>query len=67
MSVAKLSDELWIEVICQTNPGIAGTPRNVYRDSLRGSLMEVGHWMDSGDNILPTATKPRMPLAKIWE
>jgi hypothetical protein len=65
--VAKISDELWIEVICQTNPGIAGTPRNVFRYSLGVSLVEVGHWMDSGDNILPTPTKPRMPLAKVQE
>jgi hypothetical protein len=39
-------DELWVGVICQTNPGIAGSPRNVLRYSLRCSLMEVGLWMD---------------------
>ena len=48
MSVAKLRDELWIEVKCQTNPEIAGSPRNAFRCSpgVRGyggrALIELG-------------------------
>ena len=35
MSVAKGSDDLWVAVKCQTNPAIAGSPRNRLRASLR--------------------------------
>ena len=34
MSVEKLWDELWIEVKCQSNTEIAGSPRNSFRASL---------------------------------
>ena len=34
MSVAKGSDELWIEVKCQTNLEIAGSRRNNFRVSV---------------------------------
>ena len=33
LCVAKRSDDLRLEVICQTNQAIAGSPRNVYRYS----------------------------------
>ena len=33
MSVAKGWDELWVEVICQSNPEIAGSPRNIFKYS----------------------------------
>ena len=39
MSVAKGSDDLWLEVICQTNSEIAGSPRNTSR---RGLLLRNG-------------------------
>ena len=45
MYVAKCWDELWVEVKCQSNPEIAGSPRNVFRYSLNDSLREVGRWM----------------------
>jgi hypothetical protein len=32
--VAKCWDELWVEVKCQSNSEIAGSPRNVFRYSL---------------------------------
>ena len=32
---AKCWDELWVEVKCQSNPEIAGSPRNVFRYSLK--------------------------------
>ena len=31
------SDELWVEVKCQSNQEIAGSPRNAFRCSLMGS------------------------------
>ena len=34
MYVEKCSDELWIGVKGQTNPEIAGSPRNIFRYSL---------------------------------
>ena len=34
MYVTKCSDELWIGVICQTNPEIAGSRRNNFRVSV---------------------------------
>jgi len=33
VSVAKGWDDLWVEVICQTNSVIAGSPRNIFRYS----------------------------------
>ena len=45
MFVAKSSDELWVGVKGQSNLVIAGSPRNVFRYSLRDSLTGVGHWM----------------------
>ena len=45
MSGTKGWDELWVGVKCQTNPEIAGSPRNVFRYSLKSNLEEVGHWM----------------------
>ena len=46
MSGTKLWDELWVEVKCQSNSVIAGSPRNALRCSLRDPATEVGHWMD---------------------
>jgi len=44
--VAKCSDELWVEVKCQTNLEIAGSPRNSFRASVARSVPEVEHWLD---------------------
>jgi len=41
--VEKSGDELWIAVKCQSNPEIAGSPRNSFRASLKGSDMGVEH------------------------
>ena len=46
MYVARCSDELWIAVICQSSPEIAGSPRNISRYRLTLSYMGVEHWMD---------------------
>ena len=35
MSIAKGSDDLWVAVICQSNPEIACSPRNSFRASVR--------------------------------
>ncbi len=48
MSVEDGSDELWVAVKCQSNSEIAGSPRNVLRYSLTGSVLEVEHWMGAG-------------------
>ncbi|GAW32736.1 hypothetical protein JDF658_25280, partial [Carboxydocella sp. JDF658] len=32
----KSADEVWVGVKCQSNPEIAGSPRNSFRASLRG-------------------------------
>ena len=39
-------DEPWLGVKGQTNPEIAGSPRNVFRYSLACMLSVVEHWMD---------------------
>ncbi len=44
MVVEKAWDELWIGVKCQSNPEIAGSPRNFFRESLvRVKPLEVEH------------------------
>ena len=50
MSVEDGSDELWVAVKCQSNLEIAGSPRNVFRCSLRRFVAEVEHWMGEGPN-----------------
>ena len=40
MNLEKFSDELWIGVKGQSNPVIAGSPRNVFRCSV--DLVNVG-------------------------
>ena len=47
MSGAKGWDELWLGVICQSNPEIAGSPRNIFRYSLRKKLW-WGRALDGG-------------------
>ena len=37
--VAITWDDLWLEVICLTNPEIAGSPRKVYRDRVTKSTI----------------------------
>ncbi len=43
MSVEKGWDDLWIAVKCQSNPEIAGSPRNSFRASLKSKEAEVEH------------------------
>ena len=43
MSVENGSDDLWIGEKFQSNPEIAGSPRNSFRASLGVSLAEVEH------------------------
>ena len=42
-SVEKAADELWVAVKFQSNPDIAGSPRNSFRASLALRLPEVKH------------------------
>ena len=48
MSVENGWEELWLGVKCQSNPEIAGSPRNVLRYSLSWCMAEVEHWMGEG-------------------
>ncbi len=57
MSVAKGSDELWVEVKCQSNAEIAGSPRNVLRYSRGLRPPEVEHCCRAGAS----------PLTKRWQ
>jgi hypothetical protein len=41
--VEKAADDLWVEVKCQPNPEIAGSPRNSFRVSLKRYFMGVEH------------------------
>jgi len=45
VSVENGWDELWVGVKSQPSLAIAGSPRNSFRASLRGSATEVEHWM----------------------
>ena len=48
MSVENGWEELWLGVKCQSNPEIAGSPRNVLRYSHREDLVEVEHCLSKG-------------------
>ena len=62
MSGTKGWDELWVEVKCQSNPEIAGSPRNVFRYSL-GLKMNGGRALNGlGAVRLPNPIKPPMPF-----
>ena len=43
MNVEKFSDDLWIAEKFQSNPEIAGSPRNSFRASVGVRDMEVEH------------------------
>ena len=68
MYVAKCSDELWIEVKCQTNPEIAGSRRNSFRASVTSfstggrALNEVGGKMLTELNQTPNTDTQRMAV-----
>ena len=70
MSVEDGWDELWVAVKCQSNLEIAGSPRNVLRYSLTGSVLEVEHWMGAGPyrvtklNQTPNATTPTVGVRR---
>ena len=68
MSVEKGSDDVWIGEKFQSNPEIAGSPRNSFRASL---IFEgVGGRALNGLGALPrlpNLIKLRMPLNDVWE
>ena len=43
MNVEKFGDELWLGVKCQSNPELAGSPRNAFRRSVGLILPGVEH------------------------
>ena len=50
--VENMGDDLWIGVKGQANSVIAGSPRNVFRYSVRCLASEVEHWMGNGASPL---------------
>ena len=66
MSLENGSDELWVEVKCQSNLEIAGSPRNRFRASLE-SMACGGRALDGlgAFTALLNPTKLRMPVADI--
>jgi hypothetical protein len=61
VSVTKGRDDLWVEVKCQANLEIAGSPRNAFRCSPWERPTEVASRIGTGAYRLPTRTKRRMP------
>ena len=73
MSVAKGTDELWVEVKCQSNLAIAGSPRNALRGSLvvgaaggralerRGGLPLTNSHQTPNAGRLATGVRRRVP------
>ena len=47
-NVEKLADEVWLGVKCQSNPELAGSPRNVFRRSGVKTSMGVKHCFAAG-------------------
>ena len=43
LAFKKLRDDVWIGVKFQSNPEIAGSPRNSFRASLKRSIVGVEH------------------------
>ena len=46
--VEKSADELWLGVKCQSNPELAGSPRNALRRSDWCLILGVKHCFDAG-------------------
>ncbi len=46
--VEKSADEVWLGVKCQSNPELAGSPRNVLRRSGDGLIVGVKHCFGAG-------------------
>ena len=61
MSVKKGWDDLWIAVKFQSNPDIAGSPRNSFRASLGVDLYGGKALTEGGAERLPNSIKLRMP------
>ena len=68
MSVEKGSDDVWIAEKFQSNPEIAGSPRNSFRASL--VIESAGGRALNGLGALPrlpNLIKLRMPINGVWE
>ena len=57
MSVEDGLDELWVEVKCQSNTEIAGSPRNAFRGSL-GYIPAGGRALIGGGALARYQTRP---------
>ena len=58
---AKCSDDLWLGVKCLSNTAIAGSPRNIFRYSLKLNTLEVEILKGMRTERLQFPTKLRMP------
>ena len=67
MSVENGSDDLWIAEKFQSNPEIAGSPRNSFRASLVFKFTGGRALNRLGTERLPTLIKLRMPDKHIRE
>ena len=47
-NVAKLADEVWLAVKCQSNPELSGSPRNAFRRSRGETELGVQHCFAEG-------------------
>ena len=67
MSAEIGSDEVWLEVICLANLEIAGSPRNIFRYSLKCLIVGVEHWMDSSRAIRKVQSNSEYYYFIAWE
>jgi hypothetical protein len=58
---ANLSDDLWLEVICQSNSEIAGSLRNIFRYSVKCLVLGVELLDECLGSNLWHLTKLRIP------
>ena len=61
INAAKLSDDLRLEVICQSKPEIAGSLRNIFRYSVKCFFMGVELLDECLQGNLRHLTKLRIP------
>ncbi len=62
-----VADEVWIAEKFQSNPDIAGSPRNSFRTSLNEKITGGKALNGLGVERLPKPIKLRMPENQNWE
>ncbi len=64
---AKISDDLWLGVICQSKPEIAGSLRNIFRYSVKCSSLGVELLDENLSRKTRFLTKLRIPKSVTWQ